>query len=108
MTPQHRKRNTIFAYFRLLRPELVVRDPDQLSDEEKQAILSRCLNLAIEGETYEYTKMYPELAAQAWQERDSGVRRAMQRIQGAYRPVPHRRQELRPADPDRAASRRNL
>ena len=52
MTPQHRKRNTIFAYFRLLRPELVVRDPDQLSDEEKQAILSRCLNLAIEGETY--------------------------------------------------------
>ena len=48
-------------------------DPEQLSDEEKQAILSRCLELAIEGETYEYTTMYPEFAAQAWQERDSGA-----------------------------------
>ena len=44
-----------FAHFRLLHPELVVSDPEQLSDEEKQAILSRCLELAIEGETYEYT-----------------------------------------------------
>ena len=46
-----------FAHFRLLHPELVVNDPEQLSDEEKQAILSRCLELAIEGETYEYTTM---------------------------------------------------
>ena len=41
-----------FAHFRLLHPELVVSDPEQLSDNEKQAILSRCLELAIEGETY--------------------------------------------------------
>ena len=62
-----------FAHFRLLQPELVVSDPEQLSDEEKQAILSRCLELAIEGETYEYTTMYPEFAAQARQDRDSGA-----------------------------------
>ena len=101
-----------FAHFRLLHPELVVNDPEQLSDEKKQAILSRCLELAIEGETYEYTTMYPEFAAQARQDRgqrsSSGIRRAKQRIQGACGPVPHRRQELRPADTDRAASRRNL
>ena len=62
-----------FAHFRLLHPELVVSDPEQLSDEEKQAILSRCLELAIEGETYEYTTMYPEFAAQARQDRDRGA-----------------------------------
>ena len=44
-----------FSHFRLLHPELVVSQPDQLSDDEKQAILSRCLELEIEGETYEYT-----------------------------------------------------
>ena len=32
-----------FAHFRLLHPELVVNHPDQLSDDDKQAILSRCL-----------------------------------------------------------------
>jgi rubrerythrin len=62
-----------FAHFRLLHPELVVNHPDQLSDEEKQAVLSRCLELAIEGETYEYTTMYPEFTAQARQDRDSGA-----------------------------------
>lgn len=41
-----------FAHFRLLQPELVVSHPDQL-DDEKQATLSHCLELAIEGETYE-------------------------------------------------------
>ena len=41
-----------FANFRLLHPELVVNDPEQLGENEKQAILSRCLELAIEGETY--------------------------------------------------------
>ena len=35
-----------FAHFRLLHPELVVNDPEQLGDEQKQAILSRCLELA--------------------------------------------------------------
>ena len=62
-----------FAHFRLLHPELVVGNPDQLSDNEKQAMLTRCLELAIEGETYEYTTMYPEFAAQARQDRDSGA-----------------------------------
>ncbi|MEY4430494.1 MAG: hypothetical protein RLZZ533_430 [Cyanobacteriota bacterium] len=62
-----------FAHFRLLHPELVVDDPAALSDSQKQAILSRCLELAIEGETYEYTTMYPEFAAQARTDRDSGA-----------------------------------
>ena len=30
-----------FAHFRLLHPELVVNNPDQLSDDDKQAILIR-------------------------------------------------------------------
>ena len=60
-----------FAHFRLLHPELVVGDPHQLSDDEKQTLLSRCLELAIEGETYEYTTMYPDFAEQARQDRDS-------------------------------------
>ena len=51
------------AHFRQLHPELVVSEPDQLSEDEKQAILRRCLELAIEGETYEYATMYPEFAA---------------------------------------------
>ena len=62
-----------FAHFRLLHPELVVDDPAALSDAEKQAILSRCLELAIEGETYEYTTMYPEFTAQAIRDRDAGA-----------------------------------
>ena len=62
-----------FAHFRLLHPELVVADPTALSDGERQAILSRCLELAIEGETYEFTTMYPEFAAQARQDRDGGA-----------------------------------
>ena len=62
-----------FAHFRLLHPELVVEDPANLSAEHKQQILARCLELAIEGETYEYTTMYPQFAAQARQERDSGA-----------------------------------
>jgi rubrerythrin len=62
-----------FAHFRLLHPELVVDDPAALSDSQKQAVLARCLELAIEGETYEYTTMYPEFAAQARTDRDSGA-----------------------------------
>jgi rubrerythrin len=60
-----------FAHFRLLHPELVIDDPASLSESQKQALLSRCLELAIEGETYEYTTMYPEFAAQARADRDS-------------------------------------
>ena len=62
-----------FAHFRLLHPELVIAEASSLSDEQKQGMLSRCLELAIEGETYEYTTMYPEFAAQARQDRDSGA-----------------------------------
>jgi rubrerythrin len=62
-----------FAHFRLLHPELVVEDPASLDDAQKQAILSRCLELAIEGETYEYTTMYPEFAAQANADLDHGA-----------------------------------
>jgi rubrerythrin len=62
-----------FAHFRLLHPELVVEDPGSLSEERKQELLSRCLELAIEGETYEYTTMYPEFAAQARADRDGGA-----------------------------------
>jgi rubrerythrin len=62
-----------FAHFRLLHPELVVDDPAALSDSQRQAVLARCLELAIEGETYEYTTMYPEFAAQARTDRDSGA-----------------------------------
>jgi rubrerythrin len=38
-----------FAHFRLLHPELVVGDAAKLSDDQKNAILKQCLNLAIEG-----------------------------------------------------------
>ena len=62
-----------FAHFRLMHPELVVDDGGALTDDQKQAILSRCLELAIEGETYEYTTMYPEFAAKARSDRDSGA-----------------------------------
>lgn len=62
-----------FAHFRLLHPELVVDDAARLSDEQREAVLSRCLQLAIEGETYEYTTMYPEFAAAARHDRDAGA-----------------------------------
>ncbi|MFN7678572.1 MAG: rubrerythrin family protein [Cyanobacteriota bacterium] len=59
-----------FAHFRLLHPELVIANPAALSEEDKQRVLARCLQLAIEGETYEYTTMYPEFASQARADRD--------------------------------------
>jgi rubrerythrin len=62
-----------FAHFRLLHPELVVEDPASLDPQRRQEILARCLELAIEGETYEYTTMYPEFAAQARADRDQGA-----------------------------------
>jgi rubrerythrin len=60
-----------FAHFRLIHPELVVEDPSTLTEEEKKKIAARCLELAIEGETYEYTTMYPEFAEQARADRDA-------------------------------------
>lgn len=62
-----------FSHFRLLHPELVVDDPSTLTEEQKKAIASLCLELAIEGETYEYTTMYPEFAEQARVDRDSAA-----------------------------------
>lgn len=62
-----------FAHFRLLHPELVVADPGALSEEQKRAVLARCLQLAIEGETYEYTTMYPQFAARARADRDGAA-----------------------------------
>lgn len=62
-----------FAHFRLLHPELVVANPESLSEEEKKQIAARCLELAIEGETYEFTTMYPEFYAQAVTERDASA-----------------------------------
>ena len=59
-----------FAHFRLLHPELVIDTPASLSDADKQKVLARCLELAIEGETYEYTTMYPGFAAQARADQD--------------------------------------
>ncbi|MBF2006606.1 MAG: rubrerythrin family protein [Chlorogloeopsis fritschii C42_A2020_084] len=59
-----------FAHFRLMHPELVVGDVASLTEEQKKAIAARCLELAIEGETYEYTTMYPEFTEQARADRD--------------------------------------
>ncbi|MFN9643572.1 MAG: rubrerythrin family protein [Cyanobacteriota bacterium] len=64
-----------FAHFRLLHPELAVDDPASLSAEVKKEILARCLQLAIDGETYEYTTMYPEFAARASADRDAEAER---------------------------------
>ncbi len=60
-----------FAHFRLMHPELNVNNPASLTEAEKKAIAARCLELAIEGETYEYTTMYPEFAEAAKQDHDS-------------------------------------
>ncbi|NEP10817.1 MAG: rubrerythrin family protein [Symploca sp. SIO2C1] len=59
-----------FAHFRLIHPELAVDDVSALSEEEKKKIAGRCLELAIEGETYEYTTMYPGFAEAAREDRD--------------------------------------
>lgn len=59
-----------FAHFRLIHPELNIADPKALSEEQKKTIAARCLQLAIEGETYEYTTMYPNFADQAKQDED--------------------------------------
>ncbi|KYC39958.1 rubrerythrin [Scytonema hofmannii PCC 7110] len=60
-----------FAHFRLMHPELVVNDIASLTEEEKKAIAARCLELAIEGETYEYTIMYPDFTEAARADRDT-------------------------------------
>lgn len=59
-----------FAHFRLMHPELIAEDMAALSEADKKKIAGRCLELAIEGETYEYTVMYPEFTAAAQRDRD--------------------------------------
>ena len=59
-----------FAHFRLLHPELVFENPEEMSEDFKQMLLARCLELAIEGEVYEFTTMYPAFAAEADQDED--------------------------------------
>jgi rubrerythrin len=58
------------AHFTLLHPELVVTNPAALSEEQKKSLVAQCLALAIEGETYEYSNMYPEFTKMAISERD--------------------------------------
>lgn len=60
-----------FAHFRLMHPELVVGDVASLTEEQKKAIAAKCLELAIEGETYEYTIMYPGFTDAARADRDT-------------------------------------
>lgn len=67
-----------FAHFRLLHPELVVDDPASLTEEQKKAIAARCLELAIEGETYEYQTMYPNFAAEARADQDAEAEQEFQ------------------------------
>ncbi|TWH54352.1 rubrerythrin [Dulcicalothrix desertica PCC 7102] len=62
-----------FAHFRLMHPELAVTDAASLTPEQKKAIAARCLELAIEGETYEYSVMYPGFAEQARTDRDGSA-----------------------------------
>ncbi len=62
-----------FAHFRLIHPEVVVEDAAALDEDQKKAIAARCLELAIEGETYEYTTMYPNFAAEARDDRDGAA-----------------------------------
>ncbi len=59
-----------FAHFRLLHPELVLDHPESLSEDFKKMLLARCLELAVEGEVYEFKTMYPAFAAEAHQEED--------------------------------------
>jgi rubrerythrin len=66
----HQETEHAFAHFRVIHPELVITDAAALSGAEKQAIAARCLELAIAGETYEYTTMYPTFAEQARDDRD--------------------------------------
>jgi len=67
-----------FAHFSLIHPELVVTDPASLSAEQKKAIVSQCLALAIAGETYEYQTMYPEFRDMAIAARDGGAAQEFQ------------------------------
>jgi rubrerythrin len=58
------------SHFSLLHPELVITDPSILSESQKQKIITQCLQMAIDGETYEYTQMYPEMLSDAKSEKD--------------------------------------
>jgi rubrerythrin len=59
------------SHFSLLHPELVIDNPDALTDDQKKEIVAQCLQMAIEGETYEYTIMYPEFLEAAKKDKDA-------------------------------------
>ena len=50
-----------FAHFRLLHPELDIADPANLSEEQKQEVLARCLELAIEAKPTNTQRCIPVL-----------------------------------------------
>jgi rubrerythrin len=66
------------SHFTLLHPELVVADASVLSEDAKKALVAKCLEMAIEGETYEYTQMYPEMLIQAKEDNDNGSQELIQ------------------------------
>jgi len=61
-----------FAHFRLLHTELMIAIPATLSDAVKVKKLCRCLEQAIEGETFPFSPIYPEFTARV--SHDSGGR----------------------------------
>ena len=66
------------SHFSLLHPELVVKDVSVLSEDDKKALVAKCLQMAIEGETYEYQIMYPGMLAEAKAEKDEESQELMQ------------------------------
>ncbi len=59
------------SHFALLHPELVVNDVNALTEDQKKELVSKCLQMSVEGETYEYTTMYPEFLETAKTEKDA-------------------------------------
>jgi rubrerythrin len=59
------------SHFALLHPELVVEDASTLTEDQKKELVAKCLEMAVEGETYEFTTMYPEFLETAKAEKDA-------------------------------------
>ena len=61
------------SHFSLLHPELVIADADILTEDQKKQLVAKCLEMAVAGETEEYTCMYPEMLAQAKLDKDQNA-----------------------------------
>jgi rubrerythrin len=61
------------SHFSLLHPELVVPDASVLTKDQKKELVAKCLEMAVAGETEEYTNMYPEMLAQAKLDKDQNA-----------------------------------